>query len=93
MGLKNPKKCGWEFSSFDFAGVLACRQGKGKCAKLVIAKTGLSNPKSAVGKKKLKNAPRSVEESFCRDVKLYVPFSFVKTLGILSTDVGWAHYL
>ena len=38
------------FSSFDFASALASEEGKSKCAKLGIAKTGFSKPKKRGGK-------------------------------------------
>lgn len=59
--------CGGEFSLFDFASVVARLRGKGKWAKLVIAKTGLSNPKCAVERKKLKTVSVSVEVVKCRE--------------------------
>ena len=54
----------WQFSSFAFASVLASTERKGKCAKLAIAKTGLSNPKKRRQEKTKKLS------MICRDVLL-----------------------
>ena len=61
MVLKKPP-CVRKFSSFDFALASACRQGKSKCAKLVIAKTGSSNPKCGEESKKQKNCFRELKK-------------------------------
>jgi hypothetical protein len=83
--------CVGEFSFFDFASAVACRQGKGKWAKLVIAKTGLSNPKRAV-EKKLKTVSVSVEVLKCRNVKrenavLVLPLFNMSVSGRITYNV------
>ena len=77
MGLKNPKKCVGEFSFFDFACVSVSAKGKGKWAKLAIAKTGLSNPKRGRSKKQ-KNCLSKCKK---RELSTEMPFS-VKPLYI-----------
>jgi len=94
MVLKKPP-CVRKFSSFDFALAFACRQGKSKCAKLVIAKTGLSNPKCGEESKKQKNC---LSKSKKRELSTEMPFSVKPlflcpstwriTTNVLRIDVG-----
>jgi len=78
--------CGGEFSFFDFASAVARRRGKDKWAKLAIAKTGLSNPKKSVGRKKLKTFLELVSILFSRSFK-DENFVFVTLLFFMS--VNW----
>ena len=86
-----PTKCGGKFSLFAFC--LSFR--KNKCAKLVLAETGLSNPRSAVGRKELKTVSVSVEVLKCRSLKeenfvLVLPSFLCPSTGRITYNVWQA---
>ncbi len=96
MGLKNPKKCVGRFSIFDFASVSASAEGKGKWAKLGIAKTGLSNPKSGQESKKQKNClsrfkkwKLSTEILFSVKPLFICPMSWRITTNVLQAGISF----
>ncbi|MDO9000179.1 MAG: hypothetical protein Q7W45_10470 [Bacteroidota bacterium] len=85
MALKKPTRVS-DCNDFVCFGVaLDCVANK--LIAIGVSRTALKRRKKCGGKKKQKMFLRVVcESAMSRDVKLYVPFSFVKTLCLLSTE-------